>query len=514
MQTIAGDPSAAGSGSPSMFTWAESTPEENLTRGVIIVALFLGSAAVALLMERGYLWLMKKFGVYRWKTTDEVISTYEMYRKVQHGAKIFLSKLSLRGNEHDIEVLRTGHFFSDGYHKLRKDANYAKDNFARNDASLEDYDDTTIIICPPDVSIYPPDTTTSIRELENMVLGRNSNPVRGGERPIDPSHQSQWNEYDSANPGVQHRGSNRRNAGGDYVFPVGSNSSRRGKQISSDSEMSDEEENKDTIKAQRFKRKIDTVTEEWIESEEKLAFRLETELRPFKSFLRGNFHPFFANVIYVFVVITGWVFAFTLIGIDFLGFLNGATFLMAVTLFKLADFMKNWIAYYGILWGDLLERGDMVTLPSTYSTPVEKTGCVLEITTSAVKILTAQIHNPLGHQDVKWEWTMPNGGINSTGAGKGILNPVTNNGSQGSQYGRYVKTFDPVSPELNANAGSQVEVDTHGDAAIYVEKHLRVIYDVVVVPNFLFTEWIISKPAFWRRTLQCRPFPKKQIASQ
>lgn len=471
--------------------WTSSSELENFLRALLAVCLFTGSPLLGLLIKNAYLWFAIKVGLRNWVSNTEIRRRYDRYNKVSQNSKLFVSESSLDEDMDYERGARSVHFFSDSDADLltmeRSDRKRARSDDDEENAEEEEEEKTMegVTLCPDNVELYGTEKVLSKDDVEKRVYGEDSNAVRSRTQRRRRNNESSHVDDDNNNGDVK------------VKFAC----VKRSRPL-------------DAI-AQGKKKKAKRDTAE----EKRVSKMLDKEMRSFGDYARGNLQELFAVSMCIAIVASGWICGFLLLGVDFFGMISGATFLMAVTLFRFADFLQNVIAYLSILWNDDFDRGDMVEVPVSYGFGGAGfvVGCVYEKNSKEVQLYTLKPYQPLNSTNTKLDWA-----INKTHVGSGssavasaaakAKPPSSHSSSSSSSLSSAIvkeHRFDASFFPSSSASAFPSRKDTTPDV-VYVQKNQRVIARIVKVTNSTMVNSMVSRLLYWQKTFQCKTVPRNK----
>jgi hypothetical protein len=133
----------------------------------------------------------------------------------------------------------------------------------------------------------------------------------------------------------------------------------------------------------------------------------DIEGRPFCKWARGNMLTMAGSLVSAIILLIGMIMAVKEAGINLEDSLSGGGLLFLITFFKVADWFSPVLSYFGILYNDTVERGDIVEvspmlggvgnqqLPSSGVLNNSICGCVVDIGPSCVKVMINRSYSTL-----------------------------------------------------------------------------------------------------------------------
>ena len=183
--------------------------------------------------------------------------------------------------------------------------------------------------------------------------------------------------------------------------------------------------------------------------------------RRFYKYLRGNFLTLLGSVFGASLCVLGFYLAIRTSRLDLGEALSKGSLLALVGFFKLADHFSPLLAYYKILWSDLVERGTLVEVNMTtggFSHVRTVSGCVVALDSTFVTLLCYGEHS----------------------------NP---NAFEQSHY---------IDAEGNLKTLKSLETTGKRNADVYLKSQRTATTSMVKIPTNVFADSVISKPVSWR----------------
>lgn len=490
--------------------WESGNDLANFQRALVVVCFFIFSPIVALLFRDLFLKLARLLGFQRWITITEILRRYENFNKVVLNTKLILNKQSPTSPSDNVCGMRDIHFFSESDKELLKNKKTVDKNyFARNE--------DTYMVCPHNIEIHNGDTILEEHSIKTILFkqrrcSNNRNVESDGRYGVVRSRKRSLEK-----PIFEGGGSVREDDTEDVYFDFGEEQEEKeekkgwqkglrgseGQQRTGKEGLTEEKETKEAI-------------EDGIYERMRIEKRFEQEVRPLTSFLRGNFVTFLASIISLVIFLVGWIIGLALLGISFTTTINGSTFLLGVTLFKIADGLKSVLCYFSLLVNDTFERGDIIEVYGPYGfTGGSVVGCVYDITLSSVKLITFKPYQLLPISSTRLDMAIREVAAlqrKETAAAAATTTDVSLKEKKTESTPEF-KTMDFTmrTPTVVKNSvEQQQQQQQHYENIQYIEKPQRAIAYLVNIPTSLFYDAVTNRHMFWEKKLVCYPTPQKK----
>lgn len=237
----------------------------------------------------------------------------------------------------------------------------------------------------------------------------------------------------------------------------------------------------------------------------------DIESRPFHKYARGNMLTLIGSFVAAIVIIIGVIMAVREAGIDLNAAISGGMLIFAVSLLPVANYLAPILSYFGILWNDTVERGDIVEITPNIGGMASQMnfcqgslngsmiGVVVDITPTCVKMLC---HKPYS--------TLMAGGPSSGSGGDRVLDEkgslVTSstlmaNVAKRKQQQQQGTTGSAASLAANSKSSSSgdvvINVERERDERLYVERDFLKTKMIASVPTPSFAGCIIVRYYAW-----------------
>jgi hypothetical protein len=203
------------------------------------------------------------------------------------------------------------------------------------------------------------------------------------------------------------------------------------------------------------------------------------EGRPFYKYARGNMLTLLGSFSIVIILLVGLKVSLQEANIDFNAALTGGAIIFLVSFLKVADFFSPVLSYFGLLWSDLVQRGDIIEVTPNYMSmgsnmSVTFTGCILDITPSCVSMWCTRPYDTLmSSTNIVDRFIDSNGSINNH---TGLMSGLSKRNE--------AKTKNNSRSNLNS---------TDSLARHYIERDFMKIKEIIKIPTNLFASAIIIK---------------------